>query len=179
MLPSHVINYQVMLIMTSVIRVGQSKFVTVPIDEDSNERILSCIQTLGELRERTGVNDMFLKDTRVAYGKMLGAQEVRAGPSHGKVELKWLTPRTEACGRKEGSREHQGEYRAGRRSTQLPPVLEEIGRRRDKREFKLVSLPSVSESRQYADDLGKATGAAEVHEDFISNLSRISQLTGK
>lgn len=37
----------------------------------------------------------------------------------------------------------------------------------------------VSSSRQYADDLGKATGAAEVHEDFISNLSRISQLTGE
>jgi coatomer subunit beta len=28
------------------------------------------------------------------------------------------------------------------------------------------------------EDLGKATGAAEVWEDFISNLSRISQLTG-
>lgn len=31
---------------------------------------------------------------------------------------------------------------------------------------------------QYVEDLGKATGAAEVREDFISNLSRISQLTG-
>ena len=37
----------------------------------------------------------------------------------------------------------------------------------------------VSKSRQYADDLGKATGSTEVHEDFISNLSRISQLTGE
>lgn len=32
---------------------------------------------------------------------------------------------------------------------------------------------------QYVEDLGKATGAAEVREDFISNLSRISQLTGR
>jgi len=31
---------------------------------------------------------------------------------------------------------------------------------------------------QYVEDLDKATGAAEVREDFISNLSRISQLTG-
>ena len=38
-----------MLIMTSIIRVGQSKFVTVPIDEDSLERILDRIQTLSEL----------------------------------------------------------------------------------------------------------------------------------
>jgi hypothetical protein len=31
---------------------------------------------------------------------------------------------------------------------------------------------------QYDKDVGRATGAGEVHEDFISNLSRISQLTG-
>ena len=32
---------------------------------------------------------------------------------------------------------------------------------------------------QYDEDVGRATGAGEVHEDFISNLSRISQLTGQ
>ena len=31
---------------------------------------------------------------------------------------------------------------------------------------------------QYDADVGRATGAAEVQEDFISSLSRISQLTG-
>jgi coatomer subunit beta len=31
---------------------------------------------------------------------------------------------------------------------------------------------------QYDEDIGRATGAGEVHEDFISNLSRITQLTG-
>ena len=31
---------------------------------------------------------------------------------------------------------------------------------------------------QYDEDIGRATGAGDVHEDFISNLSRISQLTG-
>lgn len=31
---------------------------------------------------------------------------------------------------------------------------------------------------QYDEDVGRATGTGEVHEDFISNLSRISQLTG-
>jgi len=29
------------------------------------------------------------------------------------------------------------------------------------------------------EDVGRATGAGEVQEDFISNLSRIAQLTGK
>lgn len=62
--------------MTSIIRVGQSKFVTVPIDEDSHERILNCIQTLSELEERPAVHEIFLKDTKAAYTKMLGAQEV-------------------------------------------------------------------------------------------------------
>jgi len=29
------------------------------------------------------------------------------------------------------------------------------------------------------EDVGRATGTAEVQEDFISNLNRIAQLTGK
>jgi vesicle coat complex subunit len=64
--------------MTSIIRVGQSKFVTVPIDEDSHERILNCIQTLSELEEKPAVHEIFLQDTKAAYSKMLGAQEAKA-----------------------------------------------------------------------------------------------------
>lgn len=63
--------------MTWIIRVGQSKFVTVPIDEDSNERILNCIQTISELEEKPAVHEIFLRDTKAAYSKMLTAQEVR------------------------------------------------------------------------------------------------------
>lgn len=66
-----------MLIMVSVIRVGQSKFVTVPIDEDSNERIMNCIQTLSDLDKQLAVREIFLKDTKAAYSKMIAAQEVR------------------------------------------------------------------------------------------------------
>lgn len=68
--------------MTSIIRVGQSKFVTVPIDEDSQERILNCIQTLGELEDTSAVQQIFLEDTKAAYTKMLGAQEVSLPPRH-------------------------------------------------------------------------------------------------
>lgn len=66
--------------MASVIRVGQSKFVTIQIDEDSNERIMNCIQTLSELHvdgEKELVREVFLDDTKKAFEKMLGAQEVR------------------------------------------------------------------------------------------------------
>jgi coatomer subunit beta len=65
-----------MLVMTSIIRVGQSKFVSVPIDEDSNERIMNCIQTLSELKTEACVHEIFLDDTKAAFTKMLGAQEV-------------------------------------------------------------------------------------------------------
>jgi coatomer subunit beta len=67
-----------MLIMTSVIRVGQSKFSTVPIDEDSQERIMNCIQTLAslELSKDEGVKEIFLKDTKQAYAKMVATEEV-------------------------------------------------------------------------------------------------------
>jgi coatomer subunit beta len=71
---------QAMLIMTSIIRVGQSKFVTVNIDEDSLERIMNCIQTLSELEVKVekAVHEIFLQDGRKAFGRMLSAQEKRA-----------------------------------------------------------------------------------------------------
>lgn len=42
------------------------------------------------------------------------------------------------------------------------------------------SFPRIisHEAGQYEEDLGRATGSVDVQEDFISNLSRISQLTG-
>ena len=58
--------------MTSIIHVGQSKFIMVPIDEDSHECILDYIQTLCELEATPVVHGTFLKDT-----KMLDAQEVK------------------------------------------------------------------------------------------------------
>lgn len=68
-----------MLIMASIVRVGQSRFVTTQIDEDSNERIMNCIQTLSELgveEHRSILKEVFLDDTRKAFERMLSAQEV-------------------------------------------------------------------------------------------------------
>ncbi|EGN93580.1 hypothetical protein SERLA73DRAFT_97514 [Serpula lacrymans var. lacrymans S7.3] len=140
---SNTLRAEAMLIMTSTIRVGQSKFVTVPIDEDSNERILSCIQTLSELQEKPAVQDIFLKDTKAAYSKMLGAQEKKAAE---KKEVE--TTKTAAV--------------------QVDDLLT----------FRQFSRKSADDPIDYDEDLGRATGAGEVREDFISNLSRISQLTG-
>ena len=68
-----------MLIMASIVRVGQSGFVTTQIDEDSSERIMNCIQTLSELgveEHRPILKEVFLDDTRKAFERMLSAQEV-------------------------------------------------------------------------------------------------------
>ena len=73
---ANALRAEAMLVMTSTIRVGQSKFTTTPIDEDSSERILNCIQTLSELEVKPVVHDIFLSDTKAAYSKMVAAQEV-------------------------------------------------------------------------------------------------------
>lgn len=65
-----------MLIMTSIIRIGQSKFVTIPIDEDSQERIMNCLQTLSNFKVKEAAEEVFLKETKAAYSKMVHAQEV-------------------------------------------------------------------------------------------------------
>jgi coatomer subunit beta len=67
-----------MLMMTSIIRVGQSKFVTVPIDEDSQERVMSCIRVLSEMSLDKSVNEIFLLDTKAAYAKMVATEEKKA-----------------------------------------------------------------------------------------------------
>ncbi|EIW87463.1 coatomer protein [Coniophora puteana RWD-64-598 SS2] len=142
---ANALRAEAMLIMTSIIRVGQSKFVTIPIDEDSNERILNCIQTLSELadRARAPVNEIFLEDTKAAYSRMLSAQEKKAAE---KKEAE--SPATAAV--------------------QVDDLLS----------FRQFTKKGADDPIDYIEDLGKATGAGEVKEDFISNLSRISQLTG-
>lgn len=67
---------EAMLIMTSIIRVGQSKFAATPIDEDSQERIMACIQTLAQTTDTKPVTDIFLSDTKAAYAKMVAAEDV-------------------------------------------------------------------------------------------------------
>ncbi|KAF8635297.1 hypothetical protein AX15_000475 [Amanita polypyramis BW_CC] len=134
---------EAMLIMTSIIRVGQSKFVTVPIDEDSNERIMNCIQTLSELQEKPGVHQVFLHDTRATFSKMLGAQEKQAAEKKEAESSKTTV-------------------------IQVDDLLN----------FRQLSKRAIDDMIDYDADVGRATGAGETPEDFMSNLSRISQLTG-
>lgn len=111
--------------MTSIIRVGQSKFVTVQIDEDSNERIMTCIQTLSGLESQPAVQEMYLEDTKTAFTKMLGAQEVRFS-----LISTYLSPADafsikETRSWKERCRDYQSRGHSSGWFTVFPSVLEE------------------------------------------------------
>ena len=68
-----------MLIMTSVLRVGQSPFASVLIDEDSVERITTCLNALSNLHTQIEppVKQIFLHDTQAAYAGMVAHSEKR------------------------------------------------------------------------------------------------------
>ncbi|KAH7368232.1 coatomer subunit beta [Plectosphaerella cucumerina] len=66
---------EAMLIMISIIRVGQSQFVKAPIDEDSVDRIMSCVRSLAAFTEHKQLETVFLDDTRKAFRAMVQAEE--------------------------------------------------------------------------------------------------------
>ena len=72
---TNALRAEAMLIMISIIRVGQSAFVKAPIDEDSVDRIMSCVRSLAEFSERKELETSFLDDTRKAFRAMVEVEE--------------------------------------------------------------------------------------------------------
>jgi len=68
---TNALRAEAMLIMISIVRVGQSQFVKAPIDEDSVDRIMSCVRSLAEFVEKKELETVFLEDTRKAYKAMV------------------------------------------------------------------------------------------------------------
>lgn len=66
---------EAMLMMISIIRVGQSQFVKQHIDEDSVDRIMSCVRSLAEFESNKEIENVFLEDTRSAFRAMVQADE--------------------------------------------------------------------------------------------------------
>ena len=66
---------EAMLIMISIIRAGGSKFSKVPIDEDSQDRIMNCVRSLAEFDSKKDLETLFLEDTRSAFRAMVMAEE--------------------------------------------------------------------------------------------------------
>lgn len=72
---TNALRAEAMLIMISIIRVGQSQFVKAPIDEDSVDRIMSCVRSLAEFAEKKELETVFLDDTRKAFRAMVQVEE--------------------------------------------------------------------------------------------------------
>jgi coatomer subunit beta len=72
---TNALRAEAMLIMISIIRIGQSHFVKAPIDEDSVDRIMSCVRSLAEFSERKELETSFLDDTRQAFRAMVQVEE--------------------------------------------------------------------------------------------------------
>ncbi|KAK3318901.1 adaptin N terminal region-domain-containing protein [Apodospora peruviana] len=72
---TNALRAEAMLIMISIIRVGQSKFVKAPIDEDSVDRIMSCVRSLAEFSEHKELETVYLDDTRKAFRAMVQVEE--------------------------------------------------------------------------------------------------------
>jgi coatomer subunit beta len=72
---TNALRAEAMLIMISIIRVGQSKFAKAPIDEDSIDRIMSCVRSLGEFAQKKDLETVFLEDTSNAFKAMVQVEE--------------------------------------------------------------------------------------------------------
>ncbi|KAL4786044.1 adaptin N terminal region-domain-containing protein [Aspergillus varians] len=72
---TNALRAEAMLIMISIIRVGQSPFVAAPIDEDSVDRVMTCVRSLAEFSERKELETTFLEDTRKAFRAMVQVED--------------------------------------------------------------------------------------------------------
>lgn len=72
---TNALRAEAMLIMISIIRVGQSPFVKAPIDEDSVDRIMSCVRSLAEFSQRKELEKVYLEDSKKAFRAMVAVEE--------------------------------------------------------------------------------------------------------
>ncbi|ODQ82250.1 hypothetical protein BABINDRAFT_164062 [Babjeviella inositovora NRRL Y-12698] len=75
---------EAMLIMVSILRVGESSYVAKKIDEDSAERILAGIRFLTEETNAKFVETVFLEDTKQAFRAQVEAAEAKK--AHARAE---------------------------------------------------------------------------------------------
>lgn len=77
---------EAMLIMTSILRIGQSKFVAFEIDEDSYDRIMQDLRIVGTAGQNEEINTVYLQDTREVYAKQLQAEDKRLADAKAESE---------------------------------------------------------------------------------------------
>ncbi|KAJ4404852.1 coatomer subunit beta [Didymella pomorum] len=85
---TNALRAEAMLIMISVIRVGQSQFVKTFIDEDSVDRIMSCVRSLSEFSEKKELETVFLEDTRKSFATMVQTEEKKRAAKEASERMK-------------------------------------------------------------------------------------------
>jgi coatomer subunit beta len=85
---TNALRAEAMLIMISIIRAGQSQFVKAPIDEDSVDRIMSCVRSLAEFQQKKDLGVAFLDDTRQAFRDMVQVEEKKRAAKEALLQAK-------------------------------------------------------------------------------------------
>jgi coatomer subunit beta len=141
---------EAMLIMTSVVRAGQSKFAQAPIDEDSVERIMTCVQTLATVKTDKDEEaiDVFITDTKQAYAKMVQAEEKKAAETAAREVALKVQPDDVVA------------FRQLSKKSATATLVE-------------------NNAEDYEVEVTKATGSAKgSKDDFYNRLKRVVQLSG-
>ncbi|KAJ5247208.1 hypothetical protein N7468_002191 [Penicillium chermesinum] len=85
---TNALRAEAMLIMISILRVGQSHFVKAPIDEDSVDRIMTCVRSLAEFSEKKEIETTFLEDTRKAFRAMVQVEDKKRAAQEAEEKAK-------------------------------------------------------------------------------------------
>lgn len=85
---TNALRAEAMLIMISIMRVGQSQFVKAPIDEDSVDRIMTCVRSLAEFSEKKDLEATFLEDTRKAFRAMVQVEDKKRAAQEAEEKAK-------------------------------------------------------------------------------------------
>ncbi|RKP00254.1 hypothetical protein CXG81DRAFT_13451 [Caulochytrium protostelioides] len=148
----HPLRTQAMLVMASIVRLGQSDLVSSQIDEDSVDRIYTCLRVLSvaglspqvqQQPENQALLQIFLRDCHHSYAQVVEAQQKRV-----REELQHRQQTSQPEDRIIAFRQLQSKKTAAA----AEDLLEQ--------------------------ELSRATGGGDAADALVSNLNKVLQLTG-
>ncbi|KAI3630420.1 hypothetical protein MIR68_011855 [Amoeboaphelidium protococcarum] len=146
-----------MLIITSVIRVGQSSIVSAQIDDDSYGRLLSCLKMLCNSQAVSKMNVILLKHSHEVFAKLMQVNE-------GKKKMAQLSLNLSSGA---GGVGLSSQSAASQNLEQLVMF----------RQIKTKTGANAIASA-YEQDIAKATGSSDIKGVGSNKLNRVVQLTG-
>lgn len=81
---ANALKAEALLILVSILRVGESSLVTKKIDEDSADRILACIKFLTDDEDSQLIAQGFLEDTKDAYKAQIQGEQSKKSEAEAK-----------------------------------------------------------------------------------------------